>query len=433
LKEATRHAASERQDMKIYYSLYGHLLNLEALYKGFKKVNRAKGAAGIDGQSLSDFAVELDNNLKQLLLELQTKQYQPLPVKRVEIPKDDGGVRLLGIPAVRDRIVQQVLLNILQPIFEAEFHPSSYGYRPKRSCHDAINKASLFIRKYNRRFVVDMDLSKCFDLLDHDLIIKSVRRRVTDGSILNLIKQFLSSGVMVGKQWEASEIGSPQGGVISPLLANIYLDAFDQEMKRRHHRIVRYADDILILCCSRTAADNALVKATQILEETLKLTVNRKKTHIAHSREGIKFLGVEIGSQYTRIQEKKLKGFKQRVKQLTKRNGGRNLMSVLKQLNPVIRGFANYFRIANCKSIFRELAEWIRRRLRGVQLKLWKKATKLHRRLKQLNYKPPFDFINMNSWRNAGSPLANYAMPNKWFEEVGLYSISSVKMGGLLH
>ena len=162
-------------------------------------------------------------------------------------------------------------MNILQPIFDPEFHPSSYGYRPERSCHDAISKASVFIRKYDRQWVVDMDLSKCFDLLDHQLIIKSIQKRVTDGAILKLIKQFLKSGVMIGKNWEASRVGSPQGGVISPLIANIYLDAFDQEMKKRQHRIVRYADDILILCNTETGAQNALKQATQILEKDLKL------------------------------------------------------------------------------------------------------------------------------------------------------------------
>ena len=418
--------------MSVYYSLYSRMLNLDALYKGFKKVSRAKGAAGIDGQSLSDYAVELDNNLKQLQHELQTKLYRALPVKRVEIPKDDGGVRLLGIPAVRDRIVQQVLLDILQPIFDPDFHPSSYGYRPGRSCHDAISKATAFIRQYNRRWVVDMDLSKCFDCLDHELIIKGIKRRVTDGSLLKLIKQFLSSGVMVGGHWEASEKGSPQGGVISPLLANIYLDAFDQEMKRRNHRIVRYADDILILCNSQVGAENAQRSATKILEEDLKLTVNRKKTHIAHSDVGIKFLGVEIGSRYTWIQEKKLKSFKQKVKQLTKRNTGENLVGLIKRLNPVVRGFVNYFSIANCSRDFKALAAWIRRRLRAIQLKLWKKPSRLHRRLKQLNYKPPFRFIKMNSWRNSSSPLASYAMPNKWFNELGLYSIEEARTGWLV-
>jgi RNA-directed DNA polymerase len=418
--------------MKVYYSLYSRMLDIDALHSGFKKVWKAKGAAGIDGQSLSDYAGNLVENLQQLQYELRTKRYQPLAVKRVEIPKDDGGVRLLGIPAVRDRIVQQTLLNILQPIFDPGFHPSSYGYRPRRSCHDAISKATVFIRQYGRRWVVDMDLSKCFDRLDHEIIIASVQRRVTDGSVLKLIKQFLRSGVMVGNEWEASEMGSPQGGVISPLLANIYLDAFDQEMRRKNHRIVRYADDILILCGSRSAADNALASATHLLEKDLKLTVNRSKTHIAHSDAGIKFLGVEIGSRFTRIQEKKLHGFKQKVRRLTKRNGGKNLAAVIRQLNPLLRGFANYFSIANCGRAFKALSAWIRRRLRAIQLKLWKGSVRLHRRLKQLGYKPPFKFIRMNSWRNSASPLSSLAMPNLWFVELGLYSITTLDTGWLV-
>ncbi|MGS0683044.1 reverse transcriptase domain-containing protein [Shewanella sp. 125m-7] len=276
------------------------------------------------------------------------------------------------------------------------------------------------------------DLSKCFDLLDHQLIIEGVKRRVTDGSILNLLRQFLCSGVMVGNQWEASEVGSPQGGVISPLLANINLDAFDQEMKRRDHRIVRYADDILILCNSLSAAENALTSATQILEVDLKLTVNREKTHIAHSDKGVKFLGVEVGSRYTRIQAKKLKNFKQKVKQLTRRNGGKNLSEIIRELIPVVRGFANYFSIANSSGDFKSLSGWIRRRLRAVQLRLWKRPMRLHRRLKQLMYKPPFKFINMNSWGNAASPLASFAMPNTWFDELGLYSIENIRTGWLV-
>jgi group II intron reverse transcriptase/maturase len=260
-----------------------------------------------------------------------------------------------------------------------------------------------------------------------------VKRKVTDGSILKLINQFLKSGVMIGNNWEASTVGSPQGGVISPLLSNIYLDAFDQEMKmkKRTHRIVRYADDILILCRTEKAAQSALITATHILEKDLKLTVNQKKTHITHSGNGVKFLGVEIGSQWTRIQPSKLIGFKRKVKQLTKRNGGINLVEVIKRLNPVVRGFVNYFSIANCKRALKALAGWIRRRLRAIQLKLWKKPPRLHRRLKQLQYKPPFKFIKMNSWRSANSPLSSFAMPNSWFEELRLYSIEHVNTGWL--
>ncbi len=415
--------------MRVYYSLYGQLLSKERLYSGFKKVKKAKGAAGIDRQSLSDFTHELDNNLEQLLIELKTRQYQPQPVRRVEIPKDDGSVRLLGIPTVRDRIVQQTLTDLLTPIFDAQFHPSSYGYRPQRSCHDAINKATLFIRQFGLKHVVNMDLSKCFDKLDHRLILQSIQKRVRDGSVLKLIKAFLNSGVMVGSQWQPTETGSLQGGGISPLIANIYLDAFDQEMRKRDHRIVRYADDILIFCRSKVGAENAFEQATKILEKELKLTVNRTKSHLTHSDDRVKFLGVEIGSVYTRIQTRKLTSIKLRLKQMTKRNSGKPLSEIIKRLNPILRGVSQYFRIGNASREFKKLAAWLRRRLRSIQLKLWKRPRRLHRRLKQLGYKPPFKFILMNSWKNAASPLASYAMPNKWFNELGLFNLETVKTG----
>jgi group II intron reverse transcriptase/maturase len=416
---------------RVHYSLYGRLLSKQALYEAYTHVKKNRGAAGIDGQSIGAFSQNVDNELDTLLLELKEKRYQAQAVKRVEIDKDDGGKRLLGIPTVRDRIVQQCLTNIMTPIFDPHFHPSSYGYREGRSCHQAISKATMFIRKYGKRHVVDMDLSKCFDMLDHDLIIKFVRKRIVDGSILKLIDMFLKSGVMIGSDWQESELGSPQGGVISPLLANIYLDEFDQEMMKRQHRLVRYADDILIFCTSQSGAENALKVASHILEVTLKLKVNEEKTHIAHSRNGVKFLGVVIGNKYTRIQEKKLRGFKVKVKQLTKRRGGVNLATVLKRLNPVLRGFVNYFKIANISRTLKTLATWIRRRLRAVQLTLWKKATKLHRRLKQLRYKPPFKRMKMSSWRTSASPLASYAMPNSWFSDIGLYAIDEVETGVL--
>ena len=415
--------------MRVYYSLYGRLLNKEALYNGYRKVRKAKGAAGIDGQSLEDFDLNLSSELDNLLIELSTKQYRPQAVKRVEIPKDDGGVRKLGIPTVRDRIVQQCLNDIMSPIFEEQFHPSSYGYRPNRSCHDAINKATMFMRQHELKHVVDMDLSKCFDLLNHELIIKSVSKRIKDGSLLRLIKSFLESGVIIEGDWEATVTGSPQGGVISPLIANIYLDAFDQEMKSRGHRIVRYADDILILCRSRKGAENSLQQATKLLEKELKLTVNKSKTHIAHSDDGVKFLGVEIGSKSTKIQAKKLTAFKAKVKALTKRNGGKPLSVVIKKLNPLLRGFSQYFRIANTKKEFQKLSGWLRRRLRSIQLRLWKKATKLHRKLKQRGYQPPFKFIQMRRWSSSRSPLASWAMPNKWFDEQGLFNLEKVKTG----
>ena len=275
-----------------------------------------------------------------------------------------------------------------------------------------------------------MDLSKCFDTLNHDLIIRQFRRRITDGSVLSLLRQFLESGVMVGHHLEETALGSPQGGVISPLIANVYLNAFDQFMKARGHRIVRYADDILILCGSRAGAETALRVARQYLEGELKLTVNATKTHIVHSDEGVKFLGVVIHTEYTRIQSKKVDKLKQTLKALTRRNRGVGIAEIIRELNPVLRGFVSYFRVANCARELKQVMGWLRRRLRCIQLKQWKKPGRLHRRLKQLGYRPPFQFIKMQSWRNAASPRAHMAIPNAYLhDELRLMDLTKVKTG----
>ena len=457
--------------IRVWYSLYDRLLQRRALEVAFAKVRRAAGAPGIDGQRVADFEANLGEELDRLAHELQSKTYRPLPVRRVTIPKPGGGERHLGIPAVRDRTnlrsvpVQQALLNVLQPIFDPTFHPSSYGYRPGRSCQQAVSKATLFIRKYERQWVVDRrgriarhgierrsrssahrhtvlmsrpcrDLSKCFDRLDHGLILAAVKRRVTDGSVLNLIRLFLArlqrkGGVMVDGEWQPTEVGSPQGGVISPLISNIYLDAFDQEMKRRGHRIVRYADDILILCRSESAAHHALAVATNYLEGPLRLTVNVEKTHVTHAARGVKFLGGEIGTRWIRIQRKKVTAFKEKVKRITRRSSPVNLVKVIRDLNPVLRGFANYFRMANCRGEFDRLMSWVRRRLRAKQLALWKKPSRLHRRLRQLGYRGDFPKMHMRRWRNSRSPQASYAIPNGWLTEQGLLDLSTVETGVL--
>ncbi len=416
---------------KIYYSLYGRMLHEKGLLQAFSKVKSNKGKPGVDGQSIEDFAENLSGELAQLVSELRQKSYRPQPVRRVEIPKSGGGTRLLGIPAVRDRVVQQALLNILQPIFDPEFHPSSYGYRPGRSQHQAIAKASLFIRRYELKWVVDMDLSRCFDTLNHALILKSFRRRIVDGSILEMLRMFLQSGVMTGEGWQTSEEGSPQGGVISPFIANVYLDAFDQFMKGRGHRIVRYADDILVFTRSKSAAHNALNVARSYLEGELLLTINEQKSRIVHSFAGVNYLGVTIHTGYTRIRRDRVREFKDKVKGITRRNSPVNLEKIIADLNPVIRGFAYYFRVANCQGEFKALMKWVRRRLRAKKLSLWKKPKRLHRRLRQLGYQGEFDSIKMSSWRNSASPLANYAIPNRYLKELGLFDIALVQTGFL--
>jgi len=416
--------------LRKYYSLYGRLLSSKSLQEAYKKVRSSQGAPGLDNQTVYDFGDNLEQEIASLLTELKEKSYRATPVKRVEIDNTYGGKRKLGIPTVRDRVVQQAVRALLEPIFDKDFHPSSYGYRKGRSCHHAISKAQLFMRKHKREWVVNMDLSKCFDRLDHNIIINQIWEKVTDGSILNLIRIFLESGVMVSGEYESTEVGSPQGGVISPLLANIYLDKFDQFMKDRKHRIVRYADDILILCGSEKSAANAQRVAEEYLENEMKLQVNRTKTHNTHSSKGVKFLGVEIFTRYTIIQENKLKAFKQKVKEVTRKTGGRNLATVVKNLNPILRGFINYFRVANCKNVMKKLMSWVRRRLRAVQMFLWKRPKKLHRRLRQLGYFGEFEKIAMRSWHNSLSKQSSMAMPNKWFhQDLKLFDMVSVDTG----
>lgn len=419
--------------MKKWYSLIDKVYGIENLEKAYRAVRANKGAPGIDGETVEAFGQHLEERLNQLHHELKTGTYEPQPVLRVEIPKSDGSKRPLGIPTVKDRVVQQALLNILQPIFELDFHPSSYGYRPGRSCQQAVAKAEMFINRYGFKHVVDMDLSKCFDRLDHELIIKGVNRKVSDGSVLKLIRKFLTAGVMKDGAWEETDIGSPQGGVISPLLTNIYLDQFDQAMKARGIRIVRYADDILVFARSRKEAGKYRQIAYSILEGKLKLVVNKQKTHLTDAYKGVSYLGFIIRTKYVSIHPKKIKSFKDKIRQLTPRNHGMNVEEMIKRLNPVLRGWANYFRIANCKGLFAQLMEWIRRRLRMKKMREWKKWKQLHKALRRRGYKGDFLKISMTRWRNSASPLINMALPNSWFNELGLIDLTLYNVGILHH
>jgi len=276
---------------------------------------------------------------------------------------------------------------------------------------------------------VDMDLSKCFDTLDHERIIAGVSKKVSDGRILQLVRQFLKAGVMKDGAVQETEIGSPQGGVISPLLANIYLDEFDQKMKARGIRIVRYADDILVFATSLRQAKKHQEIATRILEEDLGLTVNRTKTHITSLEKGVSYLGFVIYPEYITIHPKRVKKFRDAVRRLTPRNHGKNVEQLVVELNRFLRGWVQYFRLANCKAFLRDMMGWIRRRLRMKKMREWKSWRGLHRALRQRGYRGDFQRISMRSWRNSASPLVSMALPNSWFREIGLVDLTKYSVG----
>lgn len=274
---------------------------------------------------------------------------------------------------------------------------------------------------------MDMDLSKCFDTLNHELIIKSINEKISDGKVLRLIRTFLESGILEDGAFEETPIGSPQGGVISPLLMNIYMDKFDKKMMEKGIRIVRYADDILVFAKSESKAGRYRTIATNILQNELKLTVNFKKTHITNVYKGVPYLGFIIKRNYISIHPKRIKKFKDKIRDLTPRNSGTNVETLVKELNPVLRGWCNYFKIANCKVLFGNIAGWIRRRLRMKKMKEWKSFKSLHKTLRRNGYKGDFKKIRMWRWRNSASPLLSMALPNSWFDEIKLFDMSKVE------
>lgn len=420
--------------MDKWYSLFDKIYQKENLAEAFKQVKQNHGAPGVDGVTVEKYESELSENLELIQTELKTKTYTPSPVRRVMIDKPDGGKRPLGIPTVKDRVVQQAVANKMNPIFDDGFHPSSYGYRKGRSQAQAIEKATQFARKYQFRFAVDMDLSKCFDRLDHEFLINEVAKKISDGSVLWLIRTFLKSGALEDGRFIETEEGSPQGGVISPLLSNIYLNVFDQEMKARGIRIVRFADDILIFAVSKAEAGNYKALATMILEKQMKLTVNKEKTHITSLEQGIDFLGVKIRMKYITIQEKRLKRFKDKIRRITKRNSGRPLELVVKELTPVLRGWINYYKIADIKKRIQGLMSWIRRRLRMIKMKQWKTYKPMHKEIRRKGF-TGYDQVKMDvrRWKNSKVHIIHMLMPNSYFEELGLYDLTQVKVGLLSH
>lgn len=367
------------------HSLTGRITS-KLMNEAWRSVRRNRGAAGVDKVSIQMFQQNLDANLERLMRELKTGAYQPLPARRVYIPKDAKGTKFrpLGIPAVRDRIAQEVLRRLLSPIFEAKFHDHSYGFRPERNCHQAVEKV-LELGRQGYRYVLDADISGFFDNLSHKAIMTELADVVADGNILRLVEKFLRAGVMEGGRFQRTHVGTPQGGVASPLLANIALNVLDWHLHDHGFRFVRYADDFVILCESESQAREALSLVQRLLEDRLGLELSPEKTKVTRFHEGFCFLGFDIKSRFVRMRAKSVENFKTKVRQITRRS--HNLDSdMIVRLNRVIRGTANYFAMpwSHCGDMYRSLDRWIRMRLRCMKLKRKSKVDNYRVRLKHL-------------------------------------------------
>lgn len=354
-----------------WYSLYGQVMERPNLVNAFQKVKANGGAAGVDGETIRQFGAQLDQRLGEIERQLREKRYTPSPVQRHYIEKADGSLRPLGIPTVRDRVVQQALVNVLDrhAVFESKFLDMSYGFRPGRSARMAMRRIKAHLEE-GYTWVVDADLKSYFDTIPHERLMAFVAEEISDGSVLGLIRAWLTAGVMDEGHIAYPEAGTPQGGVISPVLANVYLHYFDVKMTGYGYRVVRYADDFVILCDSKNRAKTAKGLMKQILEGELDLMVHPTKTRIVHVSKGFEFLGWHViqafGRLYFRPRKKALQRFKDRVRQLTPRQGGRALQAVIHRLNALLRGWGRYFGVGHVKGLYERLDQWVRMRVRSV-------------------------------------------------------------------
>lgn len=364
-----------------HHSLIDKVYKRLNLYIAFERVRQNKGAGGVDRVSLEEFERNLEFNLEEIHRLLYEDKYEPQPVRRVYIPKPNGEKRPLGIPTVRDRVTQQAILNRIGKIFEAKFMDCSYGFRPNRSALKAVETVEQYLRG-GYQWVAEVDIAKFFDTVDQEKMIDLVAEEIADGRVLRLIRKFLKSGAMEELKIEKTATGTPQGGVISPLLANIYLHPFDEKMTQVGCKVVRYADDIIILCRTKEEAERALTRAKEILERELGLKVNEEKTTIRHKRQGFEFLGHLFGSGYSDYKmprPRAVEAFKAKVRRITRRQQPKAMSKIIEELNPVIRGWGRYFIDSNCKRVYWELDCWIRDRLRAYRLRKWSKLS--HRKI----------------------------------------------------
>lgn len=404
------------------------VVGAENLRRALRRVLVNKGSPGVDGMTVQELPEYLKREWLRLREELLEGRYRPQAVRRVEIPKDGGGVRELGIPTVVDRLIQQAILQVLTPLYDPTFSLRSYGFRPGKSAHQALEQAREYVAS-GRGWVVDIDLEKFFDRVNHDLLMGRLARRIGDKRLLRLIRRYLEAGVLLnGVVVERGE-GTPQGGPLSPLLANILLDELDQELERRGHRFCRYADDCNIYVQSQRAGERVMASVTRFLEKKLRLKVNRAKSAVGRP-SGREFLGyriLHVAQARLSIAPGSLNRAKDVIRRITKRNRGVSLERVLSELVTFTDGWVGYFWRARTPSVFQGLDEWIRRRLRCYQWKLWKKPHNRARQLlkagigRYLAWGTAYDGPGL--WRAAGSPALQRALPNARLIQLGYHSL----------
>jgi group II intron reverse transcriptase/maturase len=397
----------------------------ENLQTARKRVESNRGAAGIDGMEVQELSGFLKEHWLEVREALESGKYRPSPVRRVEIPKADGGVRQLGIPTVLDRLIQQALAQVLTPMFDAAFSAHSYGFRPGRSAHQAVQQAQTYIAE-GSEWVVDIDIEKFFDRVNHDMLMARVARVVKDKRMLKLIRAYLNSGVMVNGVVMETEEGTPQGGPLSPLLSNIMLDDLDKELEKRGHKFVRYADDCNIYVKTPRAGERVLESVKQFLEKKLKLKVNPKKSKVEKAAQA-KFLGFSFWKRkrevYVRIANRTKERFMETMRNLTRRTRSGKLEDILWDVNQYTRGWMAYFRLATTPSVYQELDEWTRRRLRQLLWKRWKHGTTRYRELVRLGVpheRAALGAIGTSPWRMAHSPVVHEALSNAFWRNSGL-------------
>jgi len=402
----------------------------ENLRKALAQVRRNKGAAGIDGMSVDALSAHLKEHWPTIRVQLLEGTYKPQPVRRVEIPKASGGTRPLGIPTVLDRFIQQAVMQVLQAGWDGTFSETSFGFRPGRSAHQAVEQAQAYIAS-GHGFVVDIDLEKFFDRVNHDILMGLVARRVADKRLLKLIRGFLTAGAMEGGLVSSTEEGMPQGGPLSPLLSNLMLDVLDKELEKRGHRFVRYADDCNIYVRSQKAGERVMAGIERFLAKRLKLKVNKAKSAVAKPSVR-KFLGFSFtgGKEpRRRIAPQALARFKARVRGLTRRTCGRSLVQIAKELSRYLIGWRGYFGFCQTPSVLRTLDGWLRRRLRAIAWKQWKRGGTRFAELRRRGVGRDLAAQTASSphgpWRLANSPALTIAMPIAFFRALGLASVAA--------